>query len=171
MTFHDTTPSPTPLVPHVRDEWHATVLGKSSDDPSPEERYVVPPGTPDANLIGSSCGVTPYADEARTWMECDAVYHLPVLDIDHACRLVPSETPGHFHLYIEVPMTWEQYAAIITALAEGGVIEKGYASASLARRCTYVAPRPWKGVEVTAPGDTEPVWSVPADGLPERLMD
>lgn len=148
-----------------RDHWHATVLGRSSDDPSPEERYAVRADDTTANLIGSSCGVTLYADEVQTWDECGEVLHLPVLDIDHACRLVPSETPGHFHLYIEVPMTWEQYRAIIVALAEGGVIEEGYASASLARRCTFVSPRPWKGdaIDTTNLGEVPEECSYAAD--------
>lgn len=68
--------------------------------------------------------------------------HCPVLDIDFPAVLVPSSTEGHFHLYLEKPMTWWRYRRLLRALAYAGVIEKGYAKASIRRRHTAVRV-PW----------------------------
>lgn len=66
-------------------------------------------------------------------------WHSPVLDIDFPARLVPSTTEGHFHLYLDgLTMRWETYAKLLEALAEAGVIEDGYAGASISRESTYV---------------------------------
>ncbi len=64
--------------------------------------------------------------------------HAPVLDIDFPAALIPSSTPGHFHLYLDKPMTWTQYERILKALALGDVIEQGYREASRARKATFV---------------------------------
>lgn len=64
--------------------------------------------------------------------------HMPAIDIDVPCRLVESSTPGHFHLYIDHPITWPRYAAILSALTEAGIVEQGYLDASLARGATYL---------------------------------
>jgi hypothetical protein len=68
--------------------------------------------------------------------------HKLALDIDLPTKLVPTTTPGHWHLYIDHEMPWEAYVRIIDALAEAGIIEKGYARASKIRGYTSVRP-PW----------------------------
>lgn len=68
--------------------------------------------------------------------------HRPVLDIDFPAQLIPSSTPGHFHLYIEKAMTWPQYQVLLKALAEVGIIQNGYAQASIRRGFTAVR-LPW----------------------------
>lgn len=68
--------------------------------------------------------------------------HKLILDLDHPAMLIPSTTPGHSHLYVDVEMSWERYAALLLALAEAGVVERGYADASLARGFTSVR-LPW----------------------------
>ena len=35
--------------------------------------------------------------------------HRPILDIDLPAALIPSSTPGHYHLYIDKPMEWDRY--------------------------------------------------------------
>lgn len=76
--------------------------------------------------------------------------HAVVLDIDHPAWLVESSTPGHFHLYIDVPggIENEKYMPLLGALADVGIIEPGYASASQARGHSDVR-LPWikKGQE------------------------
>lgn len=68
--------------------------------------------------------------------------HRPVLDLDFPAMLVPSSTPGHFHLYLDKPMKWTAYHDLLGALAEAGIIEEGYAEASQVRG--YSAVRvPW----------------------------
>lgn len=63
--------------------------------------------------------------------------HFPVIDLDLPCQLIPSGTPGHFHLYLDKPVPWEQYKNIIKALCEAGLVqwawfdttrERGYSS-------------------------------------------
>ena len=66
----------------------------------------------------------------------------PVLDIDFPAALVPSTTPGHFHLYLDKPMSWEAYKDLLLALARADIIEDGYAQAALRRGYTS-ARLPW----------------------------
>ena len=68
--------------------------------------------------------------------------HSVVLDIDMDAELVPSSTPGHFHLYIDKAMTWEQYQMLLSTLSAVGIIEPGYEGASNARGFTAVR-LPW----------------------------
>jgi hypothetical protein len=65
--------------------------------------------------------------------------------ISFACpvRLVPSETKGHFHLYIDHPLTWKRYEKLLLALS-GSLLEGGYVNASIERGMTRLALHPWK---------------------------
>ena len=68
--------------------------------------------------------------------------HRPVLDIDLPARLIPSTTPGHFHLYLDIEIPHEKYMRLLDALGEAGILEPGYVLASKARG--YTAARlPW----------------------------
>jgi hypothetical protein len=64
--------------------------------------------------------------------------HAPTLDIDLPCMLVESSTPGHYHLYIDKAMPWEDYARLLNVLADVGIIERGYADASLRRGASFL---------------------------------
>lgn len=67
---------------------------------------------------------------------------LPVIDLDIPCRLIPSSTEGHFHLYIDKAVLIDDYWHLIDAMVEAGLVEPGYANASKARG--YTAARlPW----------------------------
>lgn len=57
--------------------------------------------------------------------------HAPALDIDLPCRLVPSSTPGHHHLYIDKAMPWPKYVKLLNVLAEVGILEESYVAASI----------------------------------------
>jgi len=70
--------------------------------------------------------------------------HLVCLDIDMPAQLVASKSPGHYHLYIEKKMDWETYKELLTALAKAGIIEEGYAGASIARGCTALRIPPYE---------------------------
>lgn len=68
--------------------------------------------------------------------------HKPVIDLDLAAKLVPSSTPGHFHLFIDREMPWETYVELLEALVKAGLVEPGYVDAS--RERGYTAVRlPW----------------------------
>lgn len=71
-------------------------------------------------------------------------YHAVVLDIDHPAWLIPSTTPGHYHLYIDVPggIADQAWRRLLDALAYCNIIEPGYAKASKARGFTSVR-LPW----------------------------
>lgn len=77
----------------------------------------------DANLLSSEVG---------------SDMHAPVIDIDLPCRLWPSRTPGHHHLFIDKPMKWWKYRLILWALKVAGVVEPGYYKACVARRAGFV---------------------------------
>lgn len=68
--------------------------------------------------------------------------HRPVIDIDIPARLIPSSTPGHAHLYLDVDLSWKTYLKLLEALNEAGVIETGYLLASEMRQATQVR-LPW----------------------------
>ena len=107
-------------------------FGDANYDTDSEKRQPIPSSQPDgATLIGS---------QVEGWPDL----HMPVLDIDFPCELRESETPGHFHLFINKPILWEEYERLLRALAQAGIVEYGYARASIKRKQSFVAIRPWK---------------------------
>lgn len=74
--------------------------------------------------------------------EIEGNLHCPVLDIDVPMFLVPSTTPGHYHLYIDVPMSWGKYRKLLVALGDAGILEKGFVKASIQRKFSNVRV-PW----------------------------
>ena len=72
-------------------------------------------------------------------VETPGGFHSPVLDIDFPARLVPSSTQGHFHLYFDgLVIPWSKYEPLLLALADAGVIERGYANAAIDRKASLV---------------------------------
>lgn len=61
--------------------------------------------------------------------------HAVILDIDYAAYVVPSSTPGHNHLYLDVPggVAHDDYMELLAALSKCGVVEPGYAEVSIKR--------------------------------------
>lgn len=72
----------------------------------------------------------------------DEELHKPILDIDFPVHVVPSSTPGHSHVYIDKAMPWEKLTALLDALADAGLVERGYADASIDQGFTTVRA-PW----------------------------
>jgi hypothetical protein len=113
---------------HGRGYWFCPKLDKKKDSgdpngPDTEERHPVLKA--DANLISSKC--------------LDGE-HRPVLDFDIPARYVPSSTAGHGHLYIDKPMSWENYQILLRTLKLVGILEPGYVDAALRRGATFVRP-------------------------------
>lgn len=73
---------------------------------------------------------------------CQDGQHRPVLDIDFPVRLIPSTTPGHFHLYVDIPMTWEKQCTLMLAMENAGILQFGYRKYSESRGMSLVRP-PW----------------------------
>lgn len=100
----------------------------------------------------------------------DFGYHKPVLDIDFPAALIPSSTEGHFHLYLDKELTWDNYVELLKVLAKCGIIEQGYANASIDR--THTSARlPWvkkPGTGIPKPPANPFVEPVKAPTIAER---
>lgn len=100
--------------------------GKSSGEDGHEDGEIRNPATKEtANLISSLC---------------QDGQHRPVMDFDIPARYVPSTTAGHGHLYIDKPLSWEQYQKVLNVLAEVGILEAGYVGAAIRRGASFVRP-------------------------------
>lgn len=64
--------------------------------------------------------------------------HAPVLDIDYDAELRPSRTPGHYHLFLDAPMSWRTYKRLLRALRKAGIIEPDYYELCLRRKGSFV---------------------------------
>ncbi len=86
--------------------------------------------------------VAPYDLDQANCLSSEIVgmpdHHKVVLDIDLPCRLIPSTTPGHFHLIIDKTLHWDDYELLLRTLAVTGIIEQGYYSAAQARNATFI---------------------------------
>lgn len=72
----------------------------------------------------------------------DSENHCPFIDIDMPVKVVPSSTPGHYHLYIDHPVPWPKYLALLEAMVDAGIVQPGYLRASRARGFTSLR-LPW----------------------------
>lgn len=69
-------------------------------------------------------------------------HHKVVLDLDMDAALIPSSTPGHYHLLIDKTLPWGKYRELLEALHDAGLIQKGYYQASVNRGATVIRT-PW----------------------------
>lgn len=114
--------------------WSANVArsdeGRALEYTDPDDRKEVF-RIEDANIIGSQSSLDQGA--RRDW-------HYPVLDIDFQAYLLPSKTPGHFHLYLEKAVPHDAYMALMKALADAQIIQRGYYEASKNQKQSFVRP-------------------------------
>lgn len=68
----------------------------------------------------------------------DSELHRPCLDLDGPVRIVSSTTPGHFHLFLDRDVDWDDYVAFLDAAAKIGLVEKGWVDAAKREGCTCV---------------------------------
>lgn len=69
--------------------------------------------------------------------------HSPILDLDFEAKLIPSSTPGRYHLYLDgVEMTDSEYQMLIECLVRVGVLEKGILRQYREKGGTFARP-PW----------------------------
>jgi len=94
----------------------------------------------DANAVSSEMSQWTFRDPVTR--EVRSAVHRPVLDLDLPVAVHPSSTPGHHHLYIDCPMPWERYQALLSVLAEVGLLEQSFVNASIKRGYTTVR-LPW----------------------------
>lgn len=94
-------------------------------------------------LIRGTKFETGQLDEAKLLgSRVDKDRHIIALDLDMPAALVPSSTPGHYHLYIDHEISWDEYVSLLDLLADIGVIEPGYAEVSKRRKETHLRT-PW----------------------------
>lgn len=81
-------------------------------------------------------------------VEGDPDTHKLILDIDFPVKVIPSSTPGHFHLYLDKEIDTFALENILYVLASARIIEPGYAQSSMQRGYTAVR-LPWIKKEPT----------------------
>lgn len=100
------------------------------------------------------------------------VMHRPVLDIDIPIKVVPSSTPGHSHLFIDIAMSWGDYEKLLWALAAAGIVEEGYVHASVRRGHTSVrlphVRKPGASLPPARDAGEAPSFDVQVDALASR---
>lgn len=65
-------------------------------------------------------------------------WHRPILDLDFPHRYVPSTTPGHGHLYLDIEVPRWRWILLMLACRIAGVCEHGYVVWSLRRGANFV---------------------------------
>lgn len=106
------------------------------------ERYEGNDHTP-APLSSADVVSSVVVDSGRTSDFIAEDKHIVVVDIDHPAHLVESTTPGHHHLYVEIPpVSTEAYFEWLEACAKIGLVEPGYVAAFKARGFSCVR-LPW----------------------------
>lgn len=94
--------------------------------------------------------------------------HKIVLDIDMPVNVIESSTPGHFHLYIDHELDWEDYQRLLWVMADIGLLEEGYVSSSQTRKYTAVR-LPW--VKKGDPPPVAPPAAAPCTCVTCRVRD
>lgn len=69
---------------------------------------------------------------------CNNGLHMPVLDIDFPCQLIPSKREGHFHLLIDKEITWEKYRDILYALESAKICEGRWVECAMLNNTSLV---------------------------------
>lgn len=65
-----------------------------------------------------------------------------VLDLTCPFEVLPSGTPGHAHLFLDVVLTWRQYEDLLRRMDAAGIIESGFLRTTLRRGAAHVR-LPW----------------------------
>jgi hypothetical protein len=113
--------------------------GDSNDDTGPDERVTEDIVMLwDANAISSQI-VEKHFDGRKPTV---TNRHKIAIDLDCSHVYVPSTTPGHGHLIVDVDLSWYAYENLLEHLARVGVLEPGYVSAAKHRKATWLRT-PW----------------------------
>lgn len=109
---------------------------------------------PEVETLDEANVITSKVASTANWM---SPLHKVVIDVDMPVTLVPSSTPGHFHLYIDHLLSWSSYKELLLALVNAGIIQQGYFDSSIMRGHTTLR-LPWiKKEDEPKPSDDE--WS------------
>lgn len=84
--------------------------------------------------------------------------HMPVFDIDNVrAAITPSSTPGNSHLTFNKQVSWDEYKALLEAMANAELCDPNWAKACIDQGQGLVRA-PWvrKPAESTAPTELDP---------------
>lgn len=81
---------------------------------------------------------------------------MPPLPIDATLTLVPSTSPGHFHLYIEKELRWDDYLRLLKAFVKAGLVEKAYCRSAARRGMTMLVKPGMRNPRKPLPNDLAP---------------
>jgi hypothetical protein len=109
--------------------------------------YRLPDDADDSSVMFESSGPEPEEDVNEAHVISSAIkgepdMHTIMLDLDVPTKLVPSSTPGHSHLYIDVALSRDSYRELLKALRRAGVIQPGFEN-QLKRRGFTSLRLPW----------------------------
>lgn len=158
---------------HSRTFWHSPTMddpdAPASDEGDGEERTRKETAE-GANLVASWSARNPAGPDGHPqFVGVANDVHLPCLDLDVPARLVPSSSPGCSHLFIDVPVSWDQYERLLDLLSDMGIIEAGYAEASIARGMTMLRTSPTKPPEQKERSATRRAHRDATEGVLQRM--
>lgn len=61
-----------------------------------------------------------------------------VLELAVPIDVVPSSTPGHHHVYLDIEMKWRDYRRLCKRMQKAGLLEREFVKASFRRRMTML---------------------------------
>jgi hypothetical protein len=64
--------------------------------------------------------------------------HAPAIDVDLPVHAVPSTTPGHSHLYLDVELTWPDYLSLLEVMRDVGIVQDGFYRSAKSRGTTLL---------------------------------
>lgn len=85
------------------------------------------------------------ADLVSSLVHTAEPWHLPVFDLDFDCELKPSSSPGKYHLFLNRPVPWSKYVKVLEAMAEAGLLERGWVDAAKRQGYAVLRAKPNKG--------------------------
>lgn len=113
--------------------------GESSDPECGAPWLFAAPG--EGNLTSSlPAGPLPFVEpvEGGPVHRVESATHFPCFDLDFECRLVPSRSVGHWHLYLDQAVPADLYWKLLDVMAECGLVEPGWVRSGKARGFTSV---------------------------------
>lgn len=64
--------------------------------------------------------------------------HAPLIDLDFPCRLYPSGTEGHFHLYLDKEISWDKFLPLLKAFVDADLVEFQYYEMAKKRKASFL---------------------------------
>jgi len=94
----------------------------------------------EANLVTSRALDQEAGGPGPTW---GRQVHRPLLDIDFEAALIPSSTPGHYHLYLDKPMSRQEYVELLKTLQRVGILQRGFVDSAIGSELGTTLRVPW----------------------------